>query len=170
MHDRDRLVGVLSRDGPTSNDAHTAAAAVDPAYPTVPSDRGLDFALDVIVSAGVNWVPVTEDTRLCGVVAMADVIAGYQQALRTSQRLLADVTGSSVLVEATIGENSPFAGVSVADAPWPRGSVPLSIDRHSQLIAPQSETTLQPGDVLMAVAPAHAERELRRRLNGTTGQ
>ncbi len=170
VHDVDGLVGVLSRDSPSSNDAHTAGAAADPEYPTVPSDRGLDFALDVMVSAGVNWVPVTDGTRLRGIVGMSEIIAGYQQAVRKSQRLLADVTGSSVLVEATIGENSPFVGVAVADAPWPRGTVVLSIDRHSQLIAPQPETTLQPGDTLMALAPEHAEDELRRRLDGTTGQ
>jgi trk system potassium uptake protein TrkA len=73
-------------------------------------------------------------------------------------------------VEATIGNNSPFVGVAIADAPWPRGTVALSIDRHSQLIAPNAETTLQPGDTLMAVTPADAEDELRRRLDGTTGQ
>ena len=91
-----------------------------------------------------------------------------RRALRRSLKVLADVKGSSVLIEVPIGERSPFAGITVAAAPWPRGSVALSIDRHSQLLAPRPDTTLQAGDVIVAVAPVAAEAELRRRLDGAT--
>ena len=63
-------------------------------------------------------------------------------------------------------DTSPFAGTTVATAPWPRGSFVLSIDRHSQLIAPRPETGIQPGDVVAVVARADGEAELRRRLSG----
>jgi len=36
----------------------TVGAIADAAYPTVPSDRGLDFALDVMVSMEPDWIPV----------------------------------------------------------------------------------------------------------------
>ena len=49
-----------------------------------------------------------------GIVAMNEVIGGYQHALRRSLRLLADVRGGSVLVEAPVAEDSPFAGTTVA--------------------------------------------------------
>jgi Trk K+ transport system NAD-binding subunit len=107
-------------------------------------------------------------SRVVGIVALNQVIAGYQQALRRSLHQLADVRGSSVLVEAPVGEASAFGGTTVASAPWPRGTVVLSIDRHSQLIAPQPETPLHAGDVIVAVAPATAEAELRRLLDGAT--
>ena len=45
----------------------------------------------------------------------------------------------------------------------------LSIDRDSQLIAPQPETTVEVGDVVVAVVPVEAEAELRHRLSGSTG-
>ena len=70
-----------------------AMPAVDVSYPTVPSDQGLDFALDVMVSADVAWVPVVEGGRVVGIVGMNEVISGYQQALRRSLRLIGDVRG-----------------------------------------------------------------------------
>jgi H+/Cl- antiporter ClcA/CBS domain-containing protein len=163
------FVGVLHTNGTQPTADVTAQHGVDPSYPTVPADRGLDFALDAMVSAGISWVPVVDGrSRVVGIVAMNQVIAGYQQALRRSLRHLADVRGSSILVEAPVGEASAFGGATVAGAPWPRGTVVLSIDRHSQLIAPQPETSLQAGDVIVAVAPAAAEAQLRRLLDGET--
>lgn len=159
-----RFIGVLSPGEPDSP-PDTAGAAADRSYPTVPSDRGLDFALDAMVSAGTGWLPVVDGGRLVGIVAMRDVIGGYQQALRRSLRLLADVGGSSVLVEAFVSEASPFAGVTVAEAPWPSGSFAMSIDRRGQLITPTSDTLLQAGDVVVAVVRAEAELELRRQLD-----
>jgi Trk K+ transport system NAD-binding subunit len=44
----------------------------------------------------------------------------------------------------------------------------LSIDRHSQLIAPQPDTPLHAGDVIVAVAPATTETELRHQLDTET--
>jgi H+/Cl- antiporter ClcA/predicted transcriptional regulator len=161
------LIGVVSSDGTHHHADVTVGAIADRSYPTGPSDQGMDFALDVMVSAGVGWVPVVDRrSRVVGIVAMNEVIGGYQRALRRSLHRLADIRGSSVLVEAPIAETSQFAGTTVASAPWPRGTVALSIDRHSQLIAPQPETPLQPGDVVVAVVPAAAEAELRERLDG----
>ncbi|MEO8265402.1 MAG: chloride channel protein [Ilumatobacteraceae bacterium] len=160
------FIGVISPNDSRHGGVLTAAAAADRSYPSVPSDRGLDFALDVMVSAGVTWIPVVDASHVVGIVAMNEIIAGYQRVLRRSLRLLADVTGSTVLVEATIGDASPFVGSTIATAPWPRGSFALSIDRHSQLIAPRPDVTLQRGDVVVTVAPAEAEAELRHRLDG----
>jgi CBS domain-containing protein len=164
--DDGQFVGVLARDHSGSPAPTSAGAAADRSYPTVPSDRGLDFALDAMVSAGLGWIPVVNGGRLVGIVAMKEVISGYQQALRRSLRLLADVRGGSVLVEAEVSERSPFVGATIATAPWPRGSFALSIDRQSQLISPMPETALQAGDVLVVVVPTAAEPELRRRLVG----
>jgi CIC family chloride channel protein len=166
--DGDEFLGVVLRDATHHAGDLTARAIADLSYPTVPSDQGLDFALDAMVSAGAGWVPVVDGPRVVGIVAMNEIISGYQHALRRSLRLLADIAGSSVLVEAPVAKASPFAGTTVATAPWPRGSFALSIDRHSQLIAARPETTIQAGDVVVAVVPAEAEAELRRRLNGAT--
>ena len=162
-------VGVVSSDAKEHQSDTTTGAAADRDYPTVQPDRGLDVALDVMVSAGTSWVPVVDANTVVGIVAMDEIIAGYQRALRRSLRLLAGTSGgNSVLVEATVADTSPFAGTTVATAPWPPGSFVLSIDRHSQLIAPRPETEIQPGDVVAAVIRVDGEANLRRRLSGET--
>ncbi len=120
-----------------------------------------------MVSAGAAWIPVVEKRTVVGIIAMNEIVVGYQRALRRSLRLIGDSAGSSILVEAPVAETSRFAGTTVATAPWPTGSFVLSIDRHSQLIAPRPETELRPGDVIAAVVRADGEAELRGRLCGT---
>jgi CIC family chloride channel protein len=158
------LVGVLSSDAIVSDG--NAGTAADRDYPTVTPDQGLDVALDVMVSAGYAWLPVVEGHKVVGVVAMNEIIAGYQRALRRSLRLLAGAKGSSVLVEAPVADTSVFVGTTVATAPWPTGSFVLSIDRHSQLMPPRPETKLHAGDIVAAVVRADGEAELRSRLDG----
>jgi len=161
-----KFVGVVLSN--SINDGHgaTAAAAADPSYPTIAPDQGLDVALDIMASARANWVPVVDGGCLVGIIGMNEVIGGYQSNLRRSLRRLAEVKGSTVLVEAPVGDHSLFAGSTVATAPWPPGTFALSIDRRSHLIVPRAETKLEPGDVIAAVVPAGAEAELRTGLDG----
>ncbi len=161
-----RFAGVLSMDG-MALDApdRTALAAADTSHPTLPLDSDLDSALDALASADVGWVPVLEGEQVVGVIAMKEVIRGYQDALRRALRLLTRTTGSTVLVEATIGNESLIAGSTVAEVPWPPGSVVLSIDRNSHLIVPRSDTTLQAGDVGVVIVPTGSEEDLRRLLD-----
>jgi H+/Cl- antiporter ClcA len=162
------FLGTLPRDCDSESASGTVAATADHSYPTVTADQGLDSALDAMVSAGITWVPVVDESKVRGIVGMNEIIGGYQNALRSSLRRVADVKGSSVLVEATVGEHSSFAGATVATAPWPRGTFALSIDRRSHLLVPRSETELQPGDIVAAVAPTDAEADLRRQLSGSS--
>jgi H+/Cl- antiporter ClcA len=161
------FVGAMSSDPKPQKGEATMGTTADRDYPTVAPDQGLDVALDVMVSAGASWVPVLEGNNVVGIVAMNEIIAGYQRALRRSLRLLVAARGSSsVLVEAPVADASAFGGTTVATAPWPSGSFVLSIDRHSQLIAPRPETEIRRGDVVAAVVRADGEAELRRRLSG----
>lgn len=165
--DGDRFLGVITSDMDGENSLPTAGAAADTTYPTVSSDAKLDSALDAMVSAGVNWIPVVEHDRVAGVIAMSEVIGGYQTALRRTLRRLAGVTGHAVLIETMVAEGSAMAGTRVANAPWPGGCVAVSIDRHSALVAPTPETELLPGDLVVVVAPAGAEPEIRRLFGDT---
>jgi CBS domain-containing protein len=139
---------------------------LDPDYPTVPVDGTLDFVLDALVSSDVGWVPALDGRQIAGIVAMHEVIAAYQRALRRSLHLLAGAVGSTTLVEATVGPGSGFDGVTIADAPWPSGSIALSIDRQSQLVVPRSDLVMCAGDVVVAVTTPGTEAELRRNLQG----
>ncbi|HEX6239177.1 MAG TPA: chloride channel protein [Acidimicrobiales bacterium] len=166
--DGDRFVGVVTADGAAEPETLTSGAAAEVSYPTIPSDANLDSALDAMVSAGVNWIPVLDRNRVVGVIAMSEVLGGYQTALRRTLRRLAGINGRAVLIETEVGEGSPMAGLHLANAPWPGGCVAVSIDRHSHLVAPTPDTELLPGDLVVVVAPAGVEEEIRR-LFGDTG-
>jgi Trk K+ transport system NAD-binding subunit len=101
---------------------------------------------------------------------MSEIIGGYQDALRQSLRRLGEVSERSLVLEAAISEHSPFAGATVATAPWPRGTVALSIDRESHLIPPRPETPLHPGDVVAAIVPRDVESDLRRMFERPPGR
>ena len=73
------LVGVMSSQVIASDGDTNVGAAADRNYPTVTPDQGLDIALDVMVSAGYAWLPVIEGDKVVGVVAMNEIIAGYQR-------------------------------------------------------------------------------------------
>ena len=157
-------VGVLI-GAPHGDGVARAEALADATYPSVPVDGSLDFALDALVSSGAGWVPVLRARAVVGIVAMQEIIAAYQRGLRRSLRLLAGAAGSTALVEATVGSGSAFDGVTVADAPWPPGSVALSIDRHSQLVVPRPDLVICAGDVVVAVTARGTEEILRRDLS-----
>jgi hypothetical protein len=116
-HHRSAATGELDLDvrGGVGDQDSTTEAIADGSHPTVPSDQGLDSALDVMVSAGVAWVPVTDPGRhVVGIVAMNEVIAAYQSAFTPFAAPVADTRRSSLLVEGTIAGDVPFAGTTVA--------------------------------------------------------
>src|SRR5581483_8925094 len=52
-----KFIGVLSLEQ-TSLPGALKGDDLDRSYPSVPSDQGLDFALDSMVSGGLGWIPV----------------------------------------------------------------------------------------------------------------
>ncbi|MGH9135444.1 MAG: chloride channel protein [Acidimicrobiales bacterium] len=166
--DGDRFVGVVRSEGGDPG-AGTAGAAADAAYPTTSTDANLDSALDAMVSAGVNWIPVLDRNEVVGVLAMSEVIGGYQSALRQMMRRLAGISGRAALIEVTVAADAPIAGARLANVPWPGGCVAVSIDRHSHLVAPTAETELLPGDVVVVIARTGAEPPIRDLFGDTNG-
>jgi CBS domain-containing protein len=167
--DRDgAFIGVVAFEPDRADDDVTAGSLADRSYPTVSPGQGLDDALDVMVSANTNWIPVVDRNRVVGIVGMNEVVSGYQSALRRSLRHLANINGNSTLIETAIGEHSAFAGKTVATAPWPQGAFALSIDRNSHLITPRADTALHTGDVIAALVPTVSANQLRQQLDGTS--
>ncbi|MEY2522385.1 MAG: chloride channel protein family, partial [Ilumatobacteraceae bacterium] len=79
--DDGNFVGVMSSEAKQVHADTKAGTVADRDYPTVPPEQGLDVALDVMVSAGAAWVPVIDGRKVVGIVAMNEIIAGYQRAL-----------------------------------------------------------------------------------------
>ncbi len=65
------------------------------------------------------------------------------------------------IVEASVSENSPIAGMQLADIKLPADSVLSAISRGAEVIVPTGHTRILPGDEVIAVTRASSEQALR---------
>jgi trk system potassium uptake protein TrkA len=72
--------------------------------------------------------------------------------------------GQANLVEMTLPENTPLAGRPVREVVLPRDAALVTILRGGRVIVPQPEDPLEAGDVLLFVASAVVEDEIRTAL------
>ena len=150
----------LNGDGPVDE-------AADREYPTVSVDKRLDAGLDVLVSAGVVWIPVTNrQRRMVGVIGMSEVITAYREALRRNLERLSQASQATALITATVDASSPAVNEKLADVDWPPRSVVMSIERGGNLLFPEADTVIAAGDVVSVVAPRRRETEVRELLTG----
>ncbi len=73
--------------------------------------------------------------------------------------------GHTVMVEMTLPEDSPYAGVRLGDVPLPDDTVLVAIIRDSRPIAPTRDDTLEADDELMFVTTAEVEETLESMLS-----
>jgi trk system potassium uptake protein TrkA len=81
-------------------------------------------------------------------------------------RLLQFGGGTSQLVEVTLAEKSPAAGIAIADLEMPREAAVVAVVRDRKVLAPHSETVLAAGDEVLLVTSADSEETVRRFLVG----
>jgi trk system potassium uptake protein len=81
-------------------------------------------------------------------------------------RLLQFQGGSAHLVEVTLAEDSPSAGVAIADMDIPRDAVVVAVVREDRLVVPRGDTVLQAGDEVLALVTADAEDAVHNLLIG----
>lgn len=81
-------------------------------------------------------------------------------------RLLPLEQGKVSLVELTLAEGSPAAGKTVGDLKMPPDCTLVAIVRDRHVIAPTTETPLQAGDEVLALASPEAEPDLTKALSG----
>jgi trk system potassium uptake protein TrkA len=82
-------------------------------------------------------------------------------------RLLQFEGGNAHLVEVTLAEDSPAAGVSVVDLGVPRDATIVAVVRADHLIVPRGDTRLAAGDEVLVLITANAEDEVQRLLVGS---
>lgn len=81
-------------------------------------------------------------------------------------RLLQFEGGSAHLVEVTLADASPAAGVSLADLDFPRDATVVAVVRHDRLVVPRGDTVLSAGDEVMILVTGDAENAVQRQLVG----
>ncbi|MGD0861899.1 MAG: chloride channel protein [Candidatus Limnocylindrales bacterium] len=117
-------------------------------------EDSLDDALGVLADGHQSWVPVVADGQLAGVLSTRDVVAAYRRALAANVRQVNLIGSTGALLEVEIGAGSVLAGKPVAEAPWPRDSVLVSITRGERVIVPRGNVVLEAGDyVTVFTAP-----------------
>ena len=82
-------------------------------------------------------------------------------------RLLRFEGGHAHLVEVTLADDSPAAGMSIADLGVPRDATIVAVVRGDRLLVPRGDTRLAVGDEVLALVTADAEVEVQRLLVGT---
>ncbi|HYN29557.1 MAG TPA: TrkA family potassium uptake protein [Dermatophilaceae bacterium] len=73
--------------------------------------------------------------------------------------------GQTSMVELTLPDGSPYAGVRVGDVPLPSGTVLTGIIRGGQPIAPSRDDALEPLDELLFITTTDLEDELESMLS-----
>jgi CBS domain-containing protein len=135
--------------------------------PTIPVEATLDAAVEALAGNQTNWVPVLDaERRVVGIVAASDLIRGQRLALQAALRRVASAPVGTALVEEQVGEESRFAKRTIAEAGWPAGTVVVSIQRGSQLLFPEPDTSMEPGDVVSVLTNVQAAATLHEDLRG----
>jgi trk system potassium uptake protein TrkA len=81
-------------------------------------------------------------------------------------RLLQFQGGMAHLVEVTLADDSPAAGVAIADLGIPRDATVVAVVRENRLVVPRGDTCLQTGDEVLVLVTADAEAEVHRLFVG----
>ena len=81
-------------------------------------------------------------------------------------RLLQFQGGSANLVEVTLADDSPAAGMAIADLGVPRDATIVAVVREDRLVVPRGDTVLQAGDEVLVLVMAEAEPEVHSLLIG----
>lgn len=76
-------------------------------------------------------------------------------------RLLRFESSDARLVEVTLAEDSPAAGVEVAGLGLPRGATIVAVVRDSHVVVPRGDTVLAAGDEVLALVTADSEENVR---------
>ncbi len=133
---------------------------VDPTAPTTTAGATLDSALDALMSAPDNWVPVLDDRRRgVGSRTTSGVVSGYRTGLQASLRQVSQIARDALVVDQQVSAGSRIADVPLRDAGLPAGTIVMTLQRGSEQLLPRGDTVLRPGDHLgILTHPADASR------------
>ncbi len=164
VDERGHYVGTVSAqrlDG--RRDEVRVGRHVDATTAPVPVNARLDTALEAITQGNGRWTAVADGRRhVVGIVAIQDVVRGYQEAMSSSAGTLRRVSSGAVALEERAGPRSPVVGVPLRDADLPEGTVIVSLQRGTDLVFATGDTAIHAGDLVSAlVRPGSAEEVVR---------
>lgn len=140
----DQLVRAV-QDHPDAESARDA----DPTFPTVAETDNLDVALEALMHARSNWVPVLDAARqVVGIITTSAVVRGYRAGLRGNLRQISTISRDLAVIDETLAEGAPLTGQNLRDAGLPIGTIVMTIQRGPEQLLPRGDTILEAGDRL----------------------
>ena len=135
-------------------------------------DETIGTALRRMAARDIGRLPVVardNPRQMVGLLRRTDLVRAYDVALtrraamrhQAHQIRLGTYDGVSIQ-EVVIEKGAPCAGKRVKEVPWPHDCVLATLRRGRQVLLPHGDTTLRPGDVLVAVAEGEAKEEVRK--------
>lgn len=80
------------------------------------------------------------------------------------------VHGQKVLLEYVVEKGSALDGARIADVEWPKGCLIVAVQRGAKELIPRGKTTLQMGDVLVAMTDEELQAGMNEHLEGLCSQ
>ena len=132
-------------------------------------DEAASHVLERMGRLGIGRMPVVDvgrSDRPVGFVQQTDLARAYYMAVtreRSQEELherlrLRDLTGQEI-VEVRVPRSARLAGKSLREARLPQESIVVAIRRQGRTLFPHGDTTLEPGDTVVAnVAPGFSAR------------
>lgn len=138
---------------------------------SVEPDDPVFRALHRMAAIDVGRIPVASagGRRFLGMVRRSDVVQAYQRAIvrglsdqqHRESRRLRDLAGVR-FVEYIVDPDSEAAGNAIRDIVWPKRTVLTSIRRGGEVIMPNGDTVLEPGDEVVVLTALETTGEVRR--------
>jgi CIC family chloride channel protein len=164
-------LGAVSRpaleDAADEDPEAEATSVLDSTATTISDGARMDVALEALTQAGGHWVTVTANRRVVGILAISDVIRGYQQMLLANAGQIAEVSENALSLEERVGGDSRLAGRTLAEVAMPSGSIVISIQRGEHMIFASGSTRLEQGDLVSVLASPDSAEETRQLIRGS---
>ncbi|MGI8875362.1 MAG: chloride channel protein [Egibacteraceae bacterium] len=175
-----RLVGVMTVAdlGSEPDGAGTVGEVCTRRPLTVTPGDPVLRAVRRMASLDVGRLPVVSEEdhgQLVGLVRRADLVRAYQRAVtrslgaqqRQASSRLRDLAGTR-FVEVRVDAASPAAGLRVHAIAWPPRTVLTSIRRDGEVVMPNGDTLVEPGDEVVALTGSDSAEAVRALLSRPT--
>jgi hypothetical protein len=136
----------------------TVGGLADPEAITLPSEAGLDAAVDALPASSGGWVPVLDDRmHVLGIISIPELIQACRQTMRTSWSEIVNAASNTELIEGFIARGAPADGRSVTDLELPPGTIVLpATNKSGALRFPDATDHLTADERLtVLVSPRH---------------
>jgi chloride channel protein, CIC family len=163
---RNRFTGLVTRDALRRVEQRNGAPALvgalaSPALePLSPADT-LDTALEDLAEHGLPWLPVVAEGRVVGGLSARDALRTYKATLGRSVRRTQGLPEQTSVFEVKLRTGSPLIHRTLREAGLPKQTLVIAIVRDMETLFPTASTELLPDDVLMVMASAAVEEQLK---------